>query len=120
MLLFPADAGIDGHVLVRRPVVLREDRVVEGGGLEVEESKFPTILPQVDRNAAVGAFRHTRNIELCVIGVDATIRIEFPGASVAHLERGVCAIRGQGSQQDRITGESTGSGGVDWKTCTRT
>ena len=91
VLLFPAHAGADGHVLAGTPRILREDRMVEGGGLEVQKSKFSAILAQEDRYAPVRAFRHTRDIEFRVINVVAT----SCWAAVPHLERCVRAIGNQ-------------------------
>src|SRR5207247_8160152 len=64
VLLFPAQAAADGHVLAGTPRILREDRMVAGGRLEVQKSKFPTILAYEGRNTAIRALVHARNIHL--------------------------------------------------------
>src|SRR6266699_164425 len=55
LLLFPAHASVEGNVLTRRPVVLREHRVISRSGLEVQQPKLPTILAQKGRNTTVRA-----------------------------------------------------------------
>src|ERR1022692_1009835 len=57
MLLFPSQAGVNGDVLVGTPRILREDRVVEGRGLEVQVSELSTYLKQINSHAPVAAIR---------------------------------------------------------------
>ena len=62
LLLFPAQAAVDGHVLAGTPRILREDRVVAGGRLEVQVSKFPTSLEQESAYAAIRTIAEARDI----------------------------------------------------------
>src|SRR5882762_233538 len=54
LLLLPAQAGIDGEVLARRPIILHKHRMVVGPSFEIQLSEFPTGLAQVYADAAVG------------------------------------------------------------------
>ena len=88
VLLLPAQASVNGHVLVKTPRILRKDRVVVGLSREVQVPELSTDLEETDAYAAIGAVRLAGDSHFG----HATVRgsgaqVEFGGGAVGNQLR---------------------------------